>query len=77
MFGCCLGDRQISEKSVFRGMTDYIKDTDVSLTNPFCYNYYILAIDANAVATLFVVIAIFCPLLQIEWKQIMFVLTGQ
>ena len=37
--------------------------------NPFCNNYYILTLDVNAVATLFVVITTFCPVSQIGLKQ--------
>ena len=45
--------------------------------NPFCNNYYILAIDVDAVATLVVVITTFCSVPQRRWEQIMFVVTGQ
>ena len=33
----------------------------VKILNPFCNIYYILPIDVNAFATLFVVITTFCP----------------
>ena len=36
-----------------------------------------LAIDVNAVATVFEVIATFCPVTTNRWKQIMFVVTGK